>query len=108
MLKSIPIAGRLRFGNDPVQTFLYMAGGALLLFFAFIAVRNTLTGAYGIDDFLQGIVLGLAQGSIYALIALGYTLVYGVLMMINFAHSEVFMGGAYIGFFAINAFHESG
>jgi branched-chain amino acid transport system permease protein len=57
---------------------------------------------------LQGLVFGLAQGSIYALIALGYTLVYGVLRMINFAHSEVFMSGAYIGFFAINAFNQPG
>ncbi|MBK9123244.1 MAG: branched-chain amino acid ABC transporter permease [Chloroflexi bacterium] len=108
MLKSIPLAGRLRLGNDPVQIFLYLAGGGLLLFLAFIAVRNTVNGLYGADDFLQGLVLGLAQGSIYALIALGYTLVYGVLLMINFAHSEVFMSGAYIGFFAINAFNESG
>ncbi|MEO8608101.1 MAG: branched-chain amino acid ABC transporter permease [Chloroflexota bacterium] len=53
-------------------------------------------------------IFGLAQGSIYALIALGYTLVYGILSMINFAHSEVFMAGAYIGFFAINAMDKSG
>ncbi|MFQ3568668.1 MAG: branched-chain amino acid ABC transporter permease [Aggregatilineales bacterium] len=53
-------------------------------------------------------IFGLAQGSIYALIALGYTLVYGVLLMINFAHGEVFMSGAYIGFFAITAMDRSG
>src|SRR5262245_53474773 len=41
---------------------------------------------------------GLSTGSIYALIALGYTLVYGVLQLINFAHSEVFMGGVLAGF----------
>src|ERR1700749_1756031 len=46
-------------------------------------------------DFLNYLILGLARGSTYALIALGYTLVYGVLQLINFAHSEVFMSGAF-------------
>lgn len=46
---------------------------------------------------------GLANGFLYALIALGYTLVYGVLQLINFAHSEVFMSGAFGGLFAVNA-----
>ncbi|MBK8137460.1 MAG: branched-chain amino acid ABC transporter permease [Chloroflexi bacterium] len=108
MLKSLPIPSRLRLSNDPIQAFLYLVGGALLVFLAFIAIRNVFTGQYRPDDFLQGLVLGLAQGSIYALIALGYTLVYGVLQMINFAHSEVFMSGAYIAFFSINAFDEAG
>jgi branched-chain amino acid transport system permease protein len=46
---------------------------------------------------------GLSTGSIYALIALGYTLVYGVLRLINFAHSEVFMSGTLAGFLFLNA-----
>jgi branched-chain amino acid transport system permease protein len=50
--------------------------------------------------FLQQLVNGLSAGSIYALIALGYTMVYGVLKLINFAHSEVFMVGAFTGFYA--------
>jgi branched-chain amino acid transport system permease protein len=45
----------------------------------------------------QQLVFGLALGAVYGLIALGYTMVYGVLSMINFAHGEVFMIGAYIG-----------
>ncbi len=49
--------------------------------------------------FLQQLVNGLSVGSIYALIALGYTMVYGVLKLINFAHSEIFMVGAYVAFF---------
>ena len=44
---------------------------------------------------LQQLVNGLTLGSLYALIALGYTMVYGVLLMINFAHSEIFMVGAF-------------
>ncbi len=49
------------------------------------------------------LVTGLAQGSMIALVALGYTMVYGVLRLINFAHSEVFMMGAYAGLFALGA-----
>jgi branched-chain amino acid transport system permease protein len=51
----------------------------------------------------QNLVLGLQQGSIYALVALGYTLVYGVLQLINFAHSEVFMLGAFGSYLVVNA-----
>ena len=47
---------------------------------------------------------GLALGSLYALIALGYTLVYGILLMINFAHGDVMMIGSYIGYFALQLF----
>src|SRR5258708_20405946 len=46
---------------------------------------------------LQQLVNGLKLGSLYALIALGYTMVYGVLLMINFAHSEILMAGAFAG-----------
>lgn len=49
--------------------------------------------------FLQNIINGLAQGSVYALVALGYTMVYGVLQFINFAHSDIFMLGAFAGIY---------
>ena len=52
------------------------------------------------STFLQQLLNGLSLGSIYALIALGYTMVYGILKLINFAHGEVFMMGAYAGYFA--------
>ncbi|HLN59743.1 MAG TPA: branched-chain amino acid ABC transporter permease [Thermoanaerobaculia bacterium] len=51
------------------------------------------------NTFLQQIVNGLSLGSIYALIALGYTMVYGVLRLINFAHGDVYMVGAYVGYY---------
>src|SRR6478752_919825 len=51
----------------------------------------------------QNLVIGLEQGSMYALIALGYTLVYGVLQLINFAHSEVFMLGSFGSYLVVNA-----
>src|SRR5271170_4341394 len=54
-------------------------------------------------DFWSLLVSGIANGLVYALIALGYTLVYGVLQLINFAHSEVFMSGAFAGYFILTA-----
>ena len=50
---------------------------------------------------LQQIINGAVLGSIYALVALGYTLVYGILKLINFAHSEIFMMGAFFGLIAL-------
>ena len=50
----------------------------------------------------QNLIIGLEQGSLYALVALGYTLVYGVLQLINFAHSEVFMSGAFGSYLVVN------
>jgi branched-subunit amino acid ABC-type transport system permease component len=52
-----------------------------------------------INEVLQQLINGLALGAIYALIALGYTMVYGVLRFINFAHGDVFMLGAFAGYF---------
>jgi branched-chain amino acid transport system permease protein len=56
-----------------------------------------------VETFLQQLINGISQGSAYALIALGYTMVYGVLRLINFAHSDVYMFGAFMGFFLANA-----
>jgi branched-chain amino acid transport system permease protein len=50
-------------------------------------------------QFLQQLINGIQIGSIYALIALGYTMVYGIVRLINFAHADIFMVGAYVGFF---------
>src|SRR5262250_2611459 len=55
-------------------------------------------------EFLQQLINGLSLGSIYALIALGYTMVYGVLRFINFAHSDVFMVGAFSGYYLSRGF----
>jgi branched-chain amino acid transport system permease protein len=56
------------------------------------------------DTFLQQLINGLTIGSIYALIALGYTMVYGILRLINFAHGDIYMVGAYAGFFIAASF----
>ncbi|MBX5465245.1 MAG: branched-chain amino acid ABC transporter permease [Clostridia bacterium] len=54
---------------------------------------------------LQQIVNGLSLGSIYALIALGYTMVYGIIKLINFAHGDIYMVGAYVAFFAVSLYN---
>jgi branched-chain amino acid transport system permease protein len=60
------------------------------------------------DTFLQQIVNGLTAGSVYAVVALGYTMVYGIIQLINFAHGEVVMIGAMVAFTVINALAGGG
>jgi len=55
------------------------------------------------ETFLSQLIFGIQRGTIYALIALGYTRVYGVVRLINFAYGEVFMIGAFAFFFLVNA-----
>ena len=54
--------------------------------------------------FLSHLITGLSLGSIYAIIALGYTMVYGIAKMLNFAHGDIIMVGAYVCFFAVTSF----
>lgn len=69
------------------------------------SVLSAAASTQGVDWFHQlpqNIVIGLQQGALYSLVALGYTLVYGVLQLINFAHSEVFMSGAFGSYLIVN------
>ncbi len=56
---------------------------------------------------MQQIINGLSLGAIYALIALGYTMVYGIIKLINFAHGDIMMVGAYVGFFSLSVLGSS-
>ena len=56
-------------------------------------------------EFIQHLINGLSIGSVYALIALGYTMVFGILQLINFAHGDVYMLGAFIGLYVARYFH---
>ncbi len=81
---------------------------AVIVFVA-VGTYATLTeGTLKGTDWRDLVVYGIAQGSVYALIALGYTLVYGVLFMINFAHGDVFMAGAMTAFFVADYFGDTG
>lgn len=55
--------------------------------------------------FIQQLINGLMLGSVYALLALGYTMVYGIIKLINFAHGDIYMLGAYFGYFFIKVLH---
>src|SRR3981081_2526147 len=60
------------------------------------------------DIFIQQLVNGLTLGAVYAVVALGYTMVYGIIQLINFAHGEVVMIGAMVAFSVISALAPSG
>jgi branched-chain amino acid transport system permease protein len=96
----------------PWRTIILVVLGVLIIAAIAIGAFRTLTlpegERYSADAWRDFVVLGLAQGSIYALIALGYTLVYGILRMINFAHGEVFMFGAFASYFFADAYAQSG
>jgi branched-chain amino acid transport system permease protein len=80
-----------------------------IILIVIIGSWNTLSsGRISFEQWVSLFIAGLSQGSIYALIALGYTLVYGILLMINFAHGEVFMAGAFTTVFLAEAFNRSG
>jgi len=75
--------------------------GLLGLLTAFILVRNLF---HDPKLFLQIVISGFQLGFVYALIALGYTMVYGIVRLINFAHGDVFMVGAFVSFYAVTRF----
>jgi branched-chain amino acid transport system permease protein len=68
----------------------------VLVLGTFFTIR---AGKYSGEQWIDFAVFGISQGAIYALIALGYTMVYGILRMINFAHGDIFMTGAFAGYF---------
>src|SRR5688572_1839707 len=88
--------------------FMWVVGAAFLVLIVVGSYLTLQEGKYTAVQWFDLAVFGLAQGSVYALIALGYTLVYGILRMINFAHSEIFMGGAYLGYFVARSMQASG
>ena len=55
--------------------------------------------------FVSQLFNGLQTGSVYALVALGYSMVYGIILLLNFAHGDIIMVGAYTAFYAMTAFH---
>ncbi|MCS6937647.1 MAG: branched-chain amino acid ABC transporter permease [Roseiflexaceae bacterium] len=99
-----------------LQVFLFVVGSAVVLGGLVILLAAALRGTREDIDLLQGtitilpqvIIDGMVRGFLYATIALGYTMVYGVLEFINFAHGEIFMVGAFTGAFFSAALASSG
>ncbi|MGB8645958.1 MAG: branched-chain amino acid ABC transporter permease [Anaerolineae bacterium] len=87
---------------------MFIIGGLILALIIVGSISTLIAGKYSASQWFDLIVFGLALGGIYALIALGYTLVYGILRMINFAHSEVFMSGPFTAYFLADAMSRSG
>ena len=87
---------------------MFIIGGSIVVLVVVGSAATLVAGKYTARQWIDLSVYGIALGSIYALIALGYTLVYGILRMINFAHSEVFMSGPFTAYFLADAMGKSG
>jgi branched-chain amino acid transport system permease protein len=99
---------RLRRRVSGTTVFMWLIGLGILAVVLYGAVKTLILSPYTLTQWTDLLIFGISQGGIYALIALGYTLVYGILRMINFAHSEVFMAGPFIGYFVATAMWNSG
>jgi branched-chain amino acid transport system permease protein len=104
---SIPTLGSLkRF------TFVDVTLWALRIGVVVVVVGGTIgtliKGRYGATQWFDFLAFGLTIGSVYALVALGYTMVYGVLRLINFAHGDIMMTGAFSGYFVASHFADTG
>jgi branched-chain amino acid transport system permease protein len=97
-----------RLTDVAIDVFMFVFRAVII---AVVVIGSALTligGTYTAADWFELVGAGLTQGSIYAMIALGYTMVYGILRMINFAHGEIFMAGAFGGYFALVALAQVG
>lgn len=88
-----------RFTDVAIVVFLWAFRVAVILIVVVGSFLTLTSGRFGPAAWLDLAINGLVLGSIYALIALGYTMVYGILRMINFAHGEIMMAGAVAGYF---------
>ncbi len=94
----MPWSRRLR-RLHPTDVIMGIVGASVIAVVLYGSYETLRSGRYDGTDWFSFLVAGLTQGSIYALIALGYTLVYGILRMINFAHGEIFTAGAMTTFY---------
>lgn len=96
---------RKLFQLSTIMWFLRIATVVIVIWGSVVTIRE---GTYSSKQWMDFVIFGLSQGSVYALIALGYTMVYGILRFINFAHGEVFMSGTIIGFLVADTLSNSG
>ncbi|MBZ9991544.1 branched-chain amino acid ABC transporter permease [Mesorhizobium sp. BH1-1-5] len=91
-----------------IDIFMWVLRCAVAAIALFGTVATLLEGRYSLAQWFDFAMFGLTLGSVYALIALGYTMVYGVLRMINFAHGDITMTGAFAGYFVATGASRSG
>src|SRR5918996_5200801 len=100
---------RLFLERVPWRAIILIGLSAILLVGIVLGAAASLQeGRFTGADWGRLIVGGVTRGSVYAIIAVGYTLVYGILFLINFAHGEVFMAGAFSTLFVARALDEAG
>jgi branched-chain amino acid transport system permease protein len=97
-----------RFTDIAISLFLWTFRISVVLVVVVGSALTLMQGQYSVETWLRLIFGGLTLGSVYAMIALGYTMVYGILRMINFAHGEIFMAGAFAGYFTAAALDDAG
>jgi branched-chain amino acid transport system permease protein len=91
-----------------ISVFLWTFRIVVVLIVVVGSLATLTSGKYSFDVWVDMLVDGASLGGVYALIALGYTMVYGILRMINFAHGEVFMIGAFAGYFTATFLNNIG
>ena len=97
-----------RFTELAIQTFLWAFRIVVILVVVVGSILTLVQGRYSAQAWIDLAITGAALGSVYALIALGYTMVYGILRMINFAHGEIFMAGMFAGYFTAVGLADTG
>jgi branched-chain amino acid transport system permease protein len=97
-----------RLTDGAIAAVLWAFRAAVVLIVVIGSYLTVTSGRYDPGYWVDAAATGLVQGSIYALMALGYTMVYGILRMINFAHGEIFMSGAFGGYFAATVLSGAG
>ena len=97
-----------RLTEAAIATFLWSFRLVIVLVVVLGSFLTIVSGKYDLETWVRLAVTGASLGSVYALIALGYTMVYGILRMINFAHGEIFMGGAFAGYFTAVVLDDAG
>ena len=97
-----------RLTDVAIDVFMFVFRAVIILVVVLGSILTLIGGTYTASDWFELVGAGLTQGSIYAMIALGYTMVYGILRMINFAHGEIFTAGAFAGYFMAVALAGTG
>jgi branched-chain amino acid transport system permease protein len=91
-----------------VDVTLWLMRAAVIILVLAGTIGTILNHRYMIEQWVDMMVFGLTMGGIYALVALGYTMVYGILRLINFAHGDIFMTGAYTAYFVAGPLGKAG
>jgi len=97
-----------QFTDVAITAFLWGFRIVVILVVVVGSILTIASGRYGIDNWISFIREGATLGAVYALLALGYTMVYGILRMINFAHGEILTVGAFGGYFTASALAAAG